>query len=102
VDKSARLLIAAGWFDGVNSGNRESEGKSGGIPHLAKNERDVGHPSRCEGTRGEIPWKGCTEFLIDGFGLIQGWEGRPDVFYTRRIRLWTPQQHGFKSVAYQQ
>src|SRR6204780_274123 len=25
--------------------NRESEGKSGGIPHLAKNERDVGHPS---------------------------------------------------------
>jgi hypothetical protein len=25
--------------------NREPEGKSGGIPHLAKNERDVGHPS---------------------------------------------------------
>jgi hypothetical protein len=25
--------------------NRESEGKSSGIPHLAKNERDVGHPS---------------------------------------------------------
>src|SRR5271154_4018670 len=25
--------------------NRESEGKSIGIPHLAKNERDVGHPS---------------------------------------------------------
>jgi hypothetical protein len=25
--------------------NRESEGKSRGIPHLAKNERDVGHPS---------------------------------------------------------
>jgi hypothetical protein len=24
--------------------NRESEGKSSGIPHLAKNERDVGHP----------------------------------------------------------
>jgi hypothetical protein len=25
--------------------NQESEGKSSGIPHLAKNERDVGHPS---------------------------------------------------------
>ena len=25
--------------------NRESEGKSRGIPHLAKNERDVGHPA---------------------------------------------------------
>jgi hypothetical protein len=25
--------------------NRESEGKSSGIPHLAKNERDMGHPS---------------------------------------------------------
>ena len=25
--------------------NRESEGESSGIPHLAKNERDVGYPS---------------------------------------------------------
>jgi hypothetical protein len=25
--------------------NRQSEGKSSGIPHLAKNERDMGHPS---------------------------------------------------------
>src|ERR1700691_1122409 len=25
--------------------NRESEGKSSGIPHLAKNERDMAHPS---------------------------------------------------------
>src|SRR5271168_2323577 len=25
--------------------NREPEGKSSRIPHLAKNERDVGHPS---------------------------------------------------------
>src|ERR1700691_338671 len=25
--------------------NRESEGKSSGIPHLAKNQRDMGHPS---------------------------------------------------------
>src|ERR1700689_5239990 len=25
--------------------NRESEGKNCGIPHLAKNERDMGHPS---------------------------------------------------------
>jgi hypothetical protein len=25
--------------------NREPEGKSSGIPHLAKNERDMGHPS---------------------------------------------------------
>jgi hypothetical protein len=24
----------------------------GGIPHLAKNERDMGHPSLCEGTSG--------------------------------------------------
>jgi hypothetical protein len=25
--------------------NRESEGKSSGIPNLAKDERDMGHPS---------------------------------------------------------
>jgi hypothetical protein len=25
--------------------NRELEGKSSGIPHLAKNQRDMGHPS---------------------------------------------------------
>jgi hypothetical protein len=25
--------------------NQEAGGKSSGIPHLAKNERDVGHPS---------------------------------------------------------
>jgi hypothetical protein len=25
--------------------NRESEGRCSGIPHLAKNERDVGHPA---------------------------------------------------------
>jgi hypothetical protein len=25
--------------------NRKLEGKSSGIPHLAKNERDMGHPS---------------------------------------------------------
>jgi hypothetical protein len=26
----------------------------GGIPYLAKNERDMGHPSVCEGTRGKL------------------------------------------------
>jgi hypothetical protein len=25
--------------------NQESEGRCSGIPHLAKNERDVGHPA---------------------------------------------------------
>ena len=29
----------------VHRVNRESEGKNRGIPHLAKNERDKGHPS---------------------------------------------------------
>jgi hypothetical protein len=29
----------------VHRVNRQSEGKTSGIPHLAKNERDVGHPS---------------------------------------------------------
>jgi hypothetical protein len=29
--------------------NRESEGESNGIPHLAKNERDMGHPSLVAG-----------------------------------------------------
>jgi hypothetical protein len=29
--------------------SRESEGKSIGIPHLAKNERDMGHPSFVRG-----------------------------------------------------
>jgi hypothetical protein len=31
--------------------NRESEKKSIGIPHLAKNERDVGHPSLVGGEK---------------------------------------------------
>jgi hypothetical protein len=78
VDKSACLLIATKWFDG---------GK------FKITER---------ATWGKIPWKRCTKFLIGGFGLIQGWEGRPDVIYTRRIRLCTPQQHSLKGVAYQQ
>jgi hypothetical protein len=30
--------------------NRESEGRYSGIPHIAKYERDVGHPSFGEGT----------------------------------------------------
>src|ERR1700722_13560668 len=37
---------------------RESEGRSSGIPHLAKNERDVGHPSfrgEDRGVVGEVP-----------------------------------------------
>jgi hypothetical protein len=29
--------------------NRELEGKSSGIPHLAKNKRDMGHPSFVSG-----------------------------------------------------
>jgi hypothetical protein len=29
----------------VHRMNRESEGRCSGIPHLAENERDVGHPS---------------------------------------------------------
>jgi hypothetical protein len=33
------LTAKAPWM------KRESEGKHSGIPHLAKNERDVGHPS---------------------------------------------------------
>jgi hypothetical protein len=39
VDRSLNLMV------------RESEGKSFGIPHLAKNERDVGHPSFVSGQR---------------------------------------------------
>src|ERR1700678_1706962 len=39
----------------VHRMNRESEGKSSGIPHLAKNERDVGHPSLGVGTRSARP-----------------------------------------------
>jgi hypothetical protein len=31
----------------------ESEGKSGGIPHLAKNERGVGHPAFVAGATKE-------------------------------------------------
>jgi len=33
----------------VHRMNRESEGGSRGIPHLAKNERDVGHPAFSRG-----------------------------------------------------
>ena len=29
----------------VHRMNRESEGRCSGIPHLAKNQRDVGHPA---------------------------------------------------------
>jgi hypothetical protein len=33
----------------VHRMNRESEEGSSGIPHLAKNERDMGHPSFVRG-----------------------------------------------------
>jgi hypothetical protein len=33
----------------VHRMNRKLEGKSWGIPHLAKNERDMGHPSLVAG-----------------------------------------------------
>jgi hypothetical protein len=39
---------------GIGGGGwTESEGKSGGIPHLAKNERDVGHPAFVAGATKE-------------------------------------------------
>jgi hypothetical protein len=47
----SRSLARYGWTPPMltcGSGhrmNRESEGKVSGIPHLAKNERDMGHPS---------------------------------------------------------
>jgi hypothetical protein len=34
----------------VHRVHREPEGKISGIPHLAKNERDMGHPSFVTGT----------------------------------------------------
>src|ERR1700677_5077522 len=44
----------------VHRVNRESKGKSSSIPHLAKNERDVGHPSFV----GELEVYLCgTEFI---------------------------------------
>ena len=36
----------------VHGMNRESEGWCSGIPHLAKNERDVGHPSFAKPVKG--------------------------------------------------
>jgi hypothetical protein len=39
---SAKKAVTASWQI-KNVG--ESEGRYGGIPHLAKNERDVGHPA---------------------------------------------------------
>src|ERR1700691_3173355 len=54
--------------------NRESEGGSSGIPHLAKNERDVGHPSLCEGTRAyqaeypSFPSIDCATYLVPDIG----------------------------------
>ena len=49
----------------VHRMNRKSEGRCSGIPHLAKNERDMGHPAsvRDEGTRPKpflVPL-GCRE-----------------------------------------
>jgi hypothetical protein len=40
--------------------------------------------------------------LFDGFGLIQGWEGRPHVIYTSLTQFCVPQQYSFKGAAYQQ
>src|ERR1700677_4093714 len=49
--------------------NRKSERKSSGIPHLAKNERDVGHPSFVR-ERGTIPFR-CFA-VLDQCGVFQG------------------------------
>jgi hypothetical protein len=37
----------------VHQVNRESEGKTRGLPHPAKNERDMGHPSFAREPRGQ-------------------------------------------------
>src|SRR5271170_6169508 len=42
--------------------NRESEGKSIGIPYLAKNERDMGHPSFVRGQEADH----CGNKFISG------------------------------------
>jgi hypothetical protein len=49
--------------------NRESEGKSSGIPHLAKNERDAGHPSF---VREQEPDHSGTEFVSSHANSIAG------------------------------
>jgi hypothetical protein len=44
-----------------SSGDRvRIEGKSCGIPHLAKNERDVGHPALVEGRSPKGAWSEST------------------------------------------
>jgi hypothetical protein len=55
----------------------EERGKSSGIPHLAKNERDVGHPALVEGLESpficsldpyQLGLDGAGDFGPAGFG----------------------------------
>jgi hypothetical protein len=45
--------------------NRESEVKCNGIPYLAKNERDVGHPAFVEEARAEMRLAAERSQLLD-------------------------------------
>ncbi len=50
-------------------GPRQLEGEACGIPHLAKNERDVGHPAMAEGIEPESP---LTEGTAQDKGRLRG------------------------------
>jgi hypothetical protein len=59
----------------VHRVNRESEGESSGIPHLAKNERDMGHPSSVREPEVEAAWLSSSQteaiclFSAESFSL---------------------------------
>jgi hypothetical protein len=65
--------------------HRESEGKSRGIPHLAKNERDVGHPS----VRGGISLlRNCNSFFKQMIGSFR--ESIRDKSFSAHVRWGDP------------
>src|ERR1700677_329845 len=52
--------------DRMARADRELEGKNSGIPHLAKNERDVGHPSFVAGAGKAMFLDGSLQLAAGG------------------------------------
>jgi hypothetical protein len=63
-DDKGRVALSMGVGEGLG----ELRSKSGGIPHLAKNERDVGHPVFV----GDAGSGGSVLLVLEGWGLGDG------------------------------
>src|ERR1700683_3130046 len=56
--------------------NREPEGKRSGIPHLAKNERDMGHPSFARESTYQVEFVGEFSRRLCPYDKSGGFETR--------------------------